>query len=211
MGGEGVLHEYMFPEMAKAFSLSDDQVDAFQEIKETIQGIKENNTVEEIREMMRDAFTSAIDAALADDAITPEKADQMLERMEQMGQRNFADFYGRGIHGGTPLEGREGGILQKYMEAALADALGVSVGELQAMKEDGLNLKEYAEEQGLTDEELRDLMVEVNTNAINAALEDGAITQEQADWMLDALENSGGRMPFAPGFGGRHGKRNNGQ
>jgi hypothetical protein len=220
--GEGLLSDYMFPEMARIFGLSDDQVAAFEKVKETMQGIKDAYTFDEIREMMKEAFTSAIDAAVADDAITQEEADQMLERMEQLGERDSSPFGGRGMRGngkfpGFNLEnrgmrgefprsgfaGRGEGILGEYMQAALADALDLSVEELQALKsEGGFNLADYAVDQGMTVEELQDMMQGVYTNAINAALEDEAITQDQADRMLELLENYGGRMPFHPGFHG---------
>ena len=93
-----------------------------------------------------------------------------------------------------------------HMEPALADALGISVEDLQALKEDDFNLKDYADEQGWTDEELAEIVKGAFTNAINAALEDGTITQEQADRLLDRLENSpNGRLPFGRPPHGRGG------
>jgi hypothetical protein len=73
------------------------------------------------------------------------------------------------------------------------------------MKENGLNLRDYAEENDLTVEELHDLMKEVHTRAIQAAFEDEAITEDQYEMMMERLENSDGRLPFGPGFRGPRG------
>ena len=59
--------------------------------------------------------------------------------------------------------------------------------------EEGFNWKTYVDGLGLSDEESAALLHDIFTNAVNAALEDGAITQAQADWMLNRLENSAGR------------------
>jgi hypothetical protein len=208
---EGPLSDYMLPAIADSFGLSDDQVDAFQIVKDTMTSIKGDLTTDEIQQKMKEAITSAIDQALADDAITQDEADQMLAQIEQPGERPMVNFGGRGVRGISPFGGREAGIFQKYMEPALAEALGVSVEELQSMKKEGLNLKDYADEQGMTDEELNEMMVEVYTNAINAALKDGAITQEQADGLLKAIQNFDGRLPFDLGFRAPRGNWNNGQ
>lgn len=220
--GEGLLSGYIFPEMARIFGLSDDQVAAFENVKETMQGIKDTYTFEEIREMMKEAFSASIDAALADDAITQEEANQMLERMEQFGERDYSrfggrdmrgdgeipgfDFGNRGMRGRTPrfgFTGRGDGVLGEYMEAALADALGLSVEEFQALKaEEGFNLADYAVDEDMTVEEMQVMMQDVYTSAINAALADETITQEQADQMLKLLSNFSGRMLFHPGFPG---------
>jgi hypothetical protein len=208
---EGPLSDYMLPAIADAFGLSNDQVEAFQMVKDAIASIKGDLTTDEIQQKMKEAFTSAIDQALAEGAISQDEADQMLAQIEQPGEGPMVAFGGRGMRGDFPFGDREAGIFQEYMEPALAEALGVSLEELQSMKVEGLNLKDYAEEQGLTDEELHNLMVEVYTNAINAALKDGAITQEQADRLLEAIQNFDGRMPFDLGFRAPRGNRNNGQ
>lgn len=206
-GGEGILDDYVFDEMAKAFDLSDEAIAAFQKVRETILGIKDEYSADEIRTMTKEAMTAAIDSALADEVITQDQADRMLERLDQAGERGFGRFGGRGSRGRFPgmmMDRGNDGMLGQYMEAALADALGLSVEEFQALKADeGFNVADYAVEQDMTVEELQEWMQGVYTAAINAALEDGAITQDQADRMLENLENFEGRMPFGPGFSGR--------
>jgi hypothetical protein len=194
-GETGLLHDYLWPAVAEAFGLTEEQIEAFEIVRDTIQGIREDLTQEEIFEAMKQAKTTAIENALADGAITEEQAEQWLERLEQM--EGFApgkagDFR-RGFSRGVQV-GRQMMINHEYMEAAIAEALDISVEEFQELRtEEGFNLKTYADEQGLTDEEFNALHIEILTNAVNAALEDGAITQEQADGILERLENAEGR------------------
>jgi hypothetical protein len=204
--GEGILHDYMFPAIAEIFGLSDDQVEAFENVRGTMQDIKDELSSDEIQVKMKEAFTSAASDALDDEAITQDQYDQMLERMEQAGNRGFGSKGRRRGPGGFGFDSaltRGSGMFQEYVEPALAAALDVSLDELQKMKEDGLNLHDYAVENGVTVEELENLMLEVHTTAIQAAFDDGAITEDQYDMMKEQLENSGGRIPFGPGFRGQ--------
>lgn len=154
---------------------------------------------------MKEAMTAAIESALADGAITEDQAAQWLERLEQsdgrppkmpFGGRGKDGDYRQGFANGVRF-GRQMMINHEYVDAAIADALEISVDELQELRtEDGFSWRAYAEEQGLSEEEILTLHTEILTNAVNAALEDGAITQEQADQILERLENGGARFPL---------------
>lgn len=201
--GDGMLGDYMFPAIAKAFGLTEDQVSAFDTVRETMQNIKDELSVDEIHAMMGEAFASAAADALDDEVITEDQYELMLERFEQMEGRPFGPPGGPGMRGGFGFDefpARGDGLIMEYIDAALADVLDVSPDELQSMKENGLNLRDYAEENDLTVEELHDLMKEVHTRAIQAAFEDDAITEDQYEMMMERLENSDGRLPFGPGF-----------
>lgn len=199
-GETGPLHDYVWPAIAEAFGLSDEQIEAFEIVRETIQGIRADLSQEEIRDTMRQAMTTAIENALEDGAITEEQAEQWLERLEQMqglpgmpfGGRggNFRQGFSKGVNFGRQMM-----VNHEYLDAAIADALEISEDELEEMRtEEGFNWKTYAtEELGLSDEESTALFKEIFTNAVNAALEDDAITQEQADWVLERLETFEGR------------------
>lgn len=197
----GLLHDYLWPAMAEAFDLSAEQIEAFEIVRETVQGIRENLSQEEIRATMQGAMTIAIEDALADGAITEEQAERWLERLDQMdgmpfGGRNGGRSSGRGRDGNfrqgfsTGVKvGRQMMVNHEYLDVAIAEALDISVEELEELRaEEGFTWQAYADELGLSDEEFQALPVEVFTNAVDAALEDGAITQEQADWVMARLE-----------------------
>ena len=96
-------------------------------------------------------------------------------------------------------------VLKGYLDrdALLAEALGVSVEELQAARDEG-TLRDLMG--AMTSTELQDNMQAAVEKAVQQAVSDNAITQEQADLVLDSLHNSlGMHGAFGPqrGFGGR--------
>ncbi len=89
--------------------------------------------------------------------------------------------------------------MHEYMEEAIAEKLGMTVEELEEQYASGLSMWQIAEAQGLSAEEITTLMNEARSEALDAMVADGVITQEQADWMKER----GGAM--MGGFGGRGG------
>jgi uncharacterized membrane protein len=106
--------------------------------------------------------------------------------------------FGRGICGQAGLE-------------AAAELLGMTADELSTQLWGGKTLADLADEAGVDLQTLRDAVEAANQDAMEAAvqdaieqaLEDGYITQEQADWLLQGLEQ--GFLPMGRGFGFGHG------
>jgi hypothetical protein len=103
----------------------------------------------------------------------------------------------------TPPEGKRGHRGAKI--EALAEASGLTTEDVQQFFEDGGTVEEFAEENGIDLEALRaemqaERVAEVEAH-IQEALENGDITQEQADEMLERLAN--GEFPEGRGRGGR--------
>ncbi len=88
------------------------------------------------------------------------------------------------------------GLLHDYISEAMADALGMSVEELQASHDAGEYFNDLALASGLSEDEVSALMLEARTSALDAAAKDGVITQEQAEWMK---ERGAGRGGFGSG------------
>jgi len=84
-----------------------------------------------------------------------------------------------------------------------AEALGLTPEEYFAELHAGKSLDEIAEEQGVEVEAVQDAMDaargEAMQQAIEQAVEDERMSQEQADWMLEGLEQ--GFFPMGRGFG----------
>jgi hypothetical protein len=91
------------------------------------------------------------------------------------------------------------GPLHEYMEAALAEKLNLSLATIEAEFEAGKSLFQIALDNGIAQADLKAFMLDVRTKAVEAALADGAITQEQADWMLNG--RGIGRGGMMRGFG----------
>jgi predicted nuclease with RNAse H fold len=109
-------------------------------------------------------------------------------------------FHGRGF-------GLWGGSWTMFDTAA--EALGLTPEEFFAKLHEGMSLAEIAEEQGVELEDVYDAMnadrVEAMRESIEQAVEDERITQEQADWLLEGLEQ--GFFPMGRGFGFGHGMK----
>jgi hypothetical protein len=96
---------------------------------------------------------------------------------------------------------------------AVAEALNLTPTELFEQLHSGRTLEEIAQAQGVELQVLRDAANSAREQEVKdriaQAVEDGKITQEQADWMLQGIEK--GYVPFGRGFGrgfgrmGRHG------
>ncbi len=99
------------------------------------------------------------------------------------------------------------GVMAQYREqihAAIAEALGLTVEEFEAAIAAGKKLPQIAAEQGVALEDVWAAMRAAREAAIQQAVADGVITQEQANWMLSRMQQAarnrgGGRMGHMSG------------
>jgi uncharacterized protein YidB (DUF937 family) len=82
------------------------------------------------------------------------------------------------------------------MEQAVADALNITIEDLETARAEGQRLFEIAEEQGLDPEQVQEALETAREEIVDQAVADGVLTEEQAERM------SG----FGPGFGGPGGR-----
>lgn len=120
-----------------------------------------------------------------------------------------------GMQGSGMMRGGRGfgqgayGPMHTYMINALAEKLGLSVEDLQAKIDAGERPYDIAKAAGLTDEQIQSLMEQAHDEALKAAVAAGALTQEQADWMDQHMEQMwqgggpGRTGGGCPGMGGR--------
>ena len=132
-------------------------------------------SVDELQAAQQEARDAALDAAVANGDITQEQADLM----------------------------RAGQAVKEYMdrEALTAAALGMTVEELQAARDEGVTMADLLEQQGLDRTTFAEALQTEADKALAQAVSDGVITQEQAD----QLAEMGGR--FMDGGPGGHGER----
>lgn len=122
------------------------------------------------------------------------------------GQTTGGNGHGR-VNGGTGAminatgEGLE--IYHDVILSAYAQALDLSVEELNDLLDSGQTMSQIALDQGLTFDEFTSLMVDARTQALEQAVLDGTLTQAQADWLASrgAGINSGGFGINAGGAG----------
>ncbi len=161
---------------------------------------------------LRDAVEAArleelkanIAQAVTDGEMTQAEADWRLKGLEA--------GYTKGL--GKSLLSTRGSLKDAQMAAA-AEVLGISAQDLENQLWAGRSLSVIAEKAGVELQSVTDAMTAARsmaaTQEIEQALADGTITQEQADWLLEGVQNGYGRMGKGSGdlggleFGGRGG------
>jgi len=164
--------------------------------------------MEEVRAAMQAARDEALKKAVEDGLLTQEQADRFQERM---GPVEFdASRFPKERPEGLEWPDRDW-LRRDNVDAAIADALGLTVDELGAAREDGKSLAALAEEAGVAFDEVQDSIQAARADAIQQAVEDGQLTQEQADRLLNRSMpfEECGTWPVAPwnGRGGLRGPR----
>jgi lambda repressor-like predicted transcriptional regulator len=139
-------------------------------------------SVEELQAAEQQAYAAGLEQAVANGDLTAEEAELMKAQ-----------------------QALKGAIDQ---EALQATALGMTVEELQAARDAGTTMDALLEQQGLTPAAYRTALQDAYEAAIQQAVSDGIITQDQADLVL----SSGGGRGLMPGVepfgrGGGHGGR----
>lgn len=128
-------------------------------------------------------------------------------RLFSYGRSN--DEYGRGngmgmgmMNGGRGAknENYSGLELQTYYFDALAEKFGITSADLQTKLQNGTSLLDLAAEQELTVKEYQSAVDSARTAAIDKALADGVISQNQAD-QLKSTSNGTGLFGMGRGFG----------
>jgi hypothetical protein len=184
---------------AEITGLSEDEVLTALEEGQTIAEIAEARGVDQqkIVEAAIAEAESRLQEALDNDRLTEEQMTQMLERLaEDIPERLEQPWQPGGPMGDFGQFGE--GFRTMYDD--VAEALGLAPEDLFAQLHDGKTLAEIAEEGGVEIEAVRDALAdaraEAGRQAIEQAVEDGRMTQEQADWMIEGLEQG-----FSPGRG----------
>lgn len=125
-----------------------------------------------------------------------------------------------GVYTGTmPFGGWMGGWYGPMMAAggmhqqvwtAVAGRLGMTYDELTAAVQNGQTIAQIADAKGVSLDDLKAAAIAGAKKALADLVKQGVMTQEQAGWMLDHMDD----MPmfnfgagFGPGFGSCHGGR----
>ena len=118
------------------------------------------------------------------------------------------------MHG--PGGGRGFGLGQPELEAA-AKVLNMTTDELSTALQSGKTLKQIASDQGVDYAKVQEAVQAAHVaelrDRIQQALDNGTITQENADWLFEGLDKGFIGLPgtFGFGFGGHHGGHDFGQ
>jgi hypothetical protein len=98
-------------------------------------------------------------------------------------------------YGGQMMGGRGGyggyGPMHDYVEQALASKLGLTEEQVETELAAGKPMVQIALDHGIAQADLATFMNDVHTTAFAAAVKDGALTQAQADFMLQRMSQNG--------------------
>ena len=114
--------------------------------------------------------------------------------------------YGPGMMGGRGgmmggFQSGSFGPMHDYMVEAYAQALGITVDELQDRLAGGETMWQIALSLEFSEEAIPGLMIAAHTQALNKAVEDGVLTRQQADGMIQRMAQMQAQG-FGPGAGG---------
>ncbi len=160
-------------------------------------------TVEELEGALTQSHIDLVNEKVADGTITEEEAAEIIERIES-GEGRLLPPFGGG-HGG-----HHGNFHRLYgmIVGNSAEVLGMEVDALKEELHAGNSLADVATAQGVEVEQFKaDLLAAIAAD-LDEKVADGAITQEQADRILEKITESIDRIvEKVPGEGAPHGGR----
>ncbi len=155
-------------------------------------------TVEEYDSAVKEAHAQVVDEAVAEGKLTEEQAQRMRERMEQAPDdwgrgRGFKAPHGKGFRApeGEGFRSPRGGMMGRGGASPIgvaAEKLEMTASELMAEIKEGKSIADVATEKGVDLQDITDAYTEQLGEALSQAVENGRITQEQADSMMEQAE-----------------------
>lgn len=154
------------------------------------------------------SLREALAGLVTDGTLTQAQADSVASTIAES-----APLRGPDGSGGPGGHGGHGGARRGVVLSAAAEALGMTEQDLRAAGEAGKTLADVAAEQGVEPDALVDALVAAAQERLATAVEQGRITQEQADARaadLEARITESLDVVRLPGGGG-HGPRGGGE
>lgn len=180
--GPGGLSEYVDQAavdeaIAAALGITVEELEAARAEGQTVADLAEELGVDmaDVNAAVQAAKEEALAAAVANGDITQEQADRILSGIGRHGGRGFGAFGPGEFHGLLTPEAQQ---------TAIADALGMTVAELDAARAEGQTLAEIAAAQDVDMADVQAAVEAAREQAIADAVANGDITQEQADALL---------------------------
>lgn len=201
---DGILHEYIQEAWAAALGLEESELEELLDSGLThyqiVLDLGVVETQDEFLDLLREVMDTAVANALADGVLTAEHAQVMLQHMNQMGDAGMLghmnEFGGMKMRG----EGAPFGPLS-YQSGLMEEFLGLTREQFRARIQNGETIQEILTSQGKTLEEWSACSLAAQTARLNAAVENGQLTREQADALILRMEErfeNGWLEPLGP-------------
>jgi hypothetical protein len=168
-------------------------------------------STEELEDATKAAAIDQVDQALADGRITQEQADELKSRIESGEGPGLLGpgFLGPGLSFGFHDRGPDGPGEHHFFFfgdklSSAAEYLGLTEAELREQLADGKSLADVAEARGKSVDGLEEAILADAKSALDDAVADERLTQEQADSIYEHLQDSidelvEGKLPPLPG------------
>lgn len=140
---------------------------------------------DDLEDALESATLEQIDERLEAGEITEEQAAALKDAAERGGY----PFPGGGFRGPGGRGGFGGHPMGMDLFDAAAEYLDLSMDELREQMSDGQTLAEIAQESDKSVDELIDAIVAAQTASLDEAIDEGRITEEQRDRILEGLED----------------------
>jgi lambda repressor-like predicted transcriptional regulator len=160
-------------------------------------------SVDGLERALRDAIREEADRAVDDGALTREQADRLAEKLSGAVDELVEQSGGPGLEFGLPRPGfglgppgpPEKGILPGALPGTdlvetAADYLGIDGADVREALRDGKSLADVAEEKGKSVDGLKEALHDAIRKDADQAVEDGVLTNRQADRLVEKLGNA---------------------
>lgn len=205
-GGYGTVHNYAEEALAAKLDMTLEDLEKEEAAGKNLYQIALDHGITEanVDALLTEVHKTALEKAVAEGVLTQAQADTMLQNM----QGNWKTMGGFG-RGGMMMGGRGNSAIHTYVEEALAAKLGITVDALEAEKAAGKTPYQIALAHGIAEADIATVFSEVHKTALTKAVAEGVLTQEQADAMLQHMQDhwqdgNFGRM--GDGMGRHHGR-----
>jgi polyhydroxyalkanoate synthesis regulator phasin len=149
---------------------------------------------EELTTAMTEAQVEIIDEAVAEGRLTEEQAAKLKERIEEYGPLSVI---ARGHRAGKALcHGA------RLVTGAAAEVLGKEPADVAEAVRSGESLAQQAAAQGMSVEEFNAALLDAIKSTLQAKVDEGKLTQEQADRIFAGIEEHIDRIVNIEGQGG---------
>ncbi len=146
--------------------------------------------LEDVADALVAAHSQRIQQAVEDGRLTQEEADERIAELEAriLEGLESGELGGPGGPGGPRTHDQRPRGPRGERGGVVAEALGMTGDELRQALADGQTVAELAEARGVALEDVADALVAAHSQRIQQAVEDGRLTQEEADERIAELE-----------------------
>jgi membrane-bound lytic murein transglycosylase B len=166
-------------------------------------------SVDTLKSAFADAEKAAIEQAVKDGKLTRAQADKMEQRLNANTPNGFAPFF-RGLRGGIGKGGpgkgfgfgfRGGPLGGVSTLEAVANVLNLKPADLTTQLRSGKTLADIAKAQNVDEAKVKQAIIDAAKAQIQQEVQDGVLTQAQADQILSRLTPDKIDLTRTRGFG----------